>query len=351
MVTGAAGFIGSHLAEALLERGDEVVGVDCFTDYYDRALKEENARGLDVRRLDLAVDQLDLAGFDGVFHLAGQPGVRSFGDVFDVYLHRNVLASQRVFEAAARDGVRVVFASSSTVYGEPDLYPTPESAEPRPLSPYGITKVACEQLARAYAASFGLDVVVLRYFSAFGPRQRPDMAFTRIAFALAEGRPFDLFGDGLQSRSYTYVGDVVEATIAAMERGGGTYNVGGGTEVTMRETIKILEGVSGRRLDVREQPPVPGDQRRSKADTSKIRRELGWAPRESFHAGLRRTIRWYLGNQDWVSNVTTGAYRDWIARQYGASADHPQGDHPGGRAGNAALSAHPGGVETAAAGL
>ena len=216
VVTGAAGFIGSHLAEELLEQGNDVVGVDCFTDYYDRALKEENARGLDVRRLDLAAGELDFGGLDAVFHLAGQPGVRSFGDVFDLYLRRNVLASQRVFEAAARDGVRVVFASSSSVYGEPETFPTPETEDTRPVSPYGITKLAAEHLARAYARSFGLDVVVLRYFNAFGPRQRPDMAFTRIAFALAEGRPFDLYGDGQQSRSFTYVADVVAATIAAL---------------------------------------------------------------------------------------------------------------------------------------
>src|SRR5438477_8929163 len=157
LVTGSAGFIGSHLAEALQGLGHDVVGIDCFTDYYDPALKEENARGLDVRRLDLAEDALDFAGFDGVFHLAAQPGVRSFGDVFPLYLRRNVLASQRVFEAAARDGVRVVFASSSSVYGAAERYPTPEDTPRRPLSPYGITKVASEHLAEAYARAFGLD--------------------------------------------------------------------------------------------------------------------------------------------------------------------------------------------------
>jgi nucleoside-diphosphate-sugar epimerase len=292
LVTGAAGFVGSHLAEALRARGHDVLGLDCFTDYYDPALKEENARGLDVRRLDLAADELDLAGLDGVFHLAGQPGVRSFGDVFELHLRRNVLASQRLFEAAARDGVRVVFSSSSSVYGAPDVFPTPESAEPRPLSPYGITKLACEHLAAAYARSFGLDAVVLRYFNAFGPRQRPDMAFTRIAFALAEGRPFDLFGDGLQSRSFTYVSDVVDATIAAMERGSGTYNVGGGTEATVRETIALLEGFAGRRLEVREHPAVPGDQRRTLADTTRIRRELGWEPRVGLAEGLEAQWQW-----------------------------------------------------------
>ena len=189
--------------------GHEVVGLDCFTDYYDPALKEENARGLDIRRVDLAEDELDFAGFDGVFHLAGQPGVRSFGDVFPLYLRRNVLASQRVFEAAARDGVRVVFSSSSSVYGAAESYPTPEDTEPRPLSPYGITKLACEHLAAAYEREFGLDCVTLRYFNAFGPRQRPDMAFTRIVLALAAGTRFDLFGDGEQSRGWTYVSDIV----------------------------------------------------------------------------------------------------------------------------------------------
>jgi nucleoside-diphosphate-sugar epimerase len=295
VVTGAAGFIGSHLAEALLSRGADVVGIDAFTDYYDPAVKEENAHGLDVRRLDLASDELDFGGYDGVFHLAGQPGVRSFGDVFDLYLRRNVLASQRVFEAAARDGVRVVLASSSSVYGAPDVFPTPEDVELRPLSPYGITKLACEHLARAYTASFDLDVVALRYFNAFGPRQRPDMAFTRIALALAEGRPFDLFGDGLQSRSFTYVSDVVEATIAAMESGTGTYNVGGGTEATMLDTIGTFERLAGRRLDVRAHPAVPGDQRRTMADTTRIRDELGWAPRVGLEEGLAAQWAWVAG--------------------------------------------------------
>jgi UDP-glucuronate 4-epimerase len=294
VVTGAAGFIGSHLAEALLEHGHEVVGIDCFTDYYDPALKEENARGLDaeVRRLDLAKDELDFARFDGVFHLAGQPGVRSFGDVFPLYLRRNVEASRRVFEAAARDGVRVVFASSSSVYGEAERYPTPEDATPRPLSPYGITKLACEHLARAHERSFGADIVVLRYFNAFGPRQRPDMAFTRIAQALARGGTFTLYGDGTISRGWTYVSDVVDATIAAMERGGGTYNVGGALEASMRESIELFERVSGRTLDVRREPEVPGDQRRTQADTTRIRTELGWSPRVGLADGIAAQWEW-----------------------------------------------------------
>ena len=292
VVTGAAGFIGSHLAESLRNAGHDVHGIDCFTDYYDPALKEENARGLDVQRLDLAEDALDFAGFDGVFHLAGQPGVRSFGDVFPIYLRRNELASQRVFEAAARDGVKVVFASSSSIYGAAERYPTPEDTRPRPISPYGITKLACEHLADAHAHAFGLDCVVLRYFNAFGPRQRPDMAFTRIVFALAEDRQFELYGDGEQTRGWTYVSDIVDGTILAMQRGSGTYNVGGALEASMNETIGLLERISGRTLDVRRHPAVPGDQRRTQADTTRIRDELGWQPQVSLEEGLTRQWEW-----------------------------------------------------------
>jgi UDP-glucuronate 4-epimerase len=291
-VTGAAGFIGSHLAETLQEQGHDVVGLDCFTDYYDPQLKEENARALDVRRVDLAEDELDFAGLDGVFHLAGQPGVRSFGDVFPLYLRRNVEASRRVFEAAARDQVRVVFASSSSVYGEAARYPTPEGTPTRPLSPYGITKVAAELLARAYARSFGLDVVVARYFNTFGPRQRPDMAFTRVAFALAEGRSFTLYGDGTQSRGWTYVSDIVDGTIAAMERGRGTYNVGGAVEASMRDAIALLERLAGRSLELLVEPEVPGDQRRTMADTTRIRSDLGWEPHVGLEEGLTAQWQW-----------------------------------------------------------
>jgi UDP-glucuronate 4-epimerase len=293
-VTGAAGFIGSHLAEALQARGHEVVGLDCFTDYYDPRLKEENARGLDVRRVDLAENRLDFRGCDGAFHVAGQPGVRSFGDAFPIYLRRNVEASRRVFEAAARDGVRVVFASSSSIYGDAERYPTPEETPPRPLSPYGITKLAAEHLAHAYARGYGLDVVVLRYFNAFGPRQRPDMAFTRIAFALAEGRPFPLYGDGTQSRSWTYVADVVSATIAAMERGRGTYNVGGAVEASLAETIVLFEALAGRTLEVERRDAIPGDARRTKADTTRIRADLGWEPRVDLEEGLAAQWEWVL---------------------------------------------------------
>jgi UDP-glucuronate 4-epimerase len=293
-VSGAAGFIGSHLAEALIAQGHQVVGVDCFTDSYDTALKEENAAGLDVARLDLAEQDLDLEGIDGVFHLAGQPGVRSFGDVFDEYVRRNLIASRRVFETAAAAGVRVVFASSSSIYGDAERYPTPEDTEPRPISPYGITKHGCEQLAYAYAKEFGLDVVVLRYFTFYGPRQRPDMALTRIVDALARGTSFELYGDGLQSRSFTYVADGVAANITAMERApaGAVYNVGGGQEATMREAIETLERVSGRTLEVVERPAAAGDVRRTSADTKRIERDLDWRATTALEDGLRAQWEW-----------------------------------------------------------
>jgi nucleoside-diphosphate-sugar epimerase len=294
VVTGAAGFIGSHLTEALLSRGHEVRAVDCFTDYYDPALKEQNAVGLDVTRLDLADEDLDLAGVDGVFHLAGQPGMRSFGEVFEDYVTRNLLASRRIFETAAGAGVRVVFASSSSVYGDAERYPTPETARPRPLSPYGITKIGCEQLAYAYGSSFGLDAVVLRYYTFYGPRQRPDMAFARMADALASGTSFELFGDGLQSRSFTYVADGVDATIAAMEgaSAGAVYNVGGGREATMREAVSILEKVSGRSLELVEKPVAAGDMRRTAPDVTAIERDLGWRATTSLEDGLRAQWEW-----------------------------------------------------------
>ena len=293
LVTGAAGFIGSHLAEALRELGHDTIAVDCFTDYYDPALKEENAAELDVLRLDLADDDLPLAGVDGVFHLAGQPGVRSFGDVFDEYVRLNLVASRRVFEAAARAGVRVVFASSSSIYGEAEAYPTPEDAVPEPISPYGITKAGCEQLAHAYARAFGLDVVVLRYFTFYGPRQRPDMAFQRIVDALASRSAFELYGDGLQSRSATYVADGVEATIAAMERApaGAVYNVGG-AEATLREAIATLEGISGRTLDVVGRPAAKGDVRRTAPDMTRIERDLGWRATTPLAHGLQAQWEW-----------------------------------------------------------
>jgi nucleoside-diphosphate-sugar epimerase len=295
VVTGAAGFIGSHLAETLRSAGHDVVALDSFTDYYDVALKEDNARGLDVQRVDLAQDELDFSGFDGVFHLAGQPGARSFGGVFPTYLWRNLLATQRVFEAAAAAETKVVWASSSSVYGDAERYPTAEDVTPHPNNPYGVTKLACEQLHETYGRVFGLEAVALRYFTVYGPRQRPDMAFARIVDALVRDLEFEVYGDGVQSRSFTFVDDVVAATVQALEATPGIYNVGGGEEATLRDAIAQLEDVSGRVVRITYGPAQTGDNRRTKADTTRIERELGWTAATSLRDGLAAHWSWALG--------------------------------------------------------
>jgi len=223
-----------------------------------------------------------------VFHLAAQPGVRgSWGDTFAVYVRDNLVATQRVFEAALRAGVRVAFASSSSVYGDAEAYPTSEGATPRPVSPYGVTKLCCEHLAQAYEA-VGLDFVALRYFTVYGPRQRPDMAVQRIATALADGGRFEVYGTGEQSRDVTYVDDAVTATLAAMDAApaGAIYNVGGGGETTLRQIIALCEVITGRDLDVGHVPGAAGDVRRTAADTSLIRAQVGWTPQTSLEDGL-----------------------------------------------------------------
>jgi UDP-glucuronate 4-epimerase len=303
LLTGCAGFVGSHLAEALLARGHAVTGVDCFTDYYARETKEANLaearrhEAFEFVEADLSecpVDEL-VEGCDGVFHLAAQAGVRgSWGETYAVYVRDNLVATQRVFEAAIRAGIRVVWASSSSVYGNAEAYPTHESLRPQPISPYGVTKASCELLAGAYAASAGLDAVALRYFTVYGPRQRPDMAFTRIVRALAAGDTFCIFGTGDQSRDVTYVRDAVAATIAAMERGqsGSSYNVGGGSETSLREAIKICEDLSGEMLDVRFDAAQRGDVDRTAADTRLARRDLGWQPQSTIEQGLAAHLAW-----------------------------------------------------------
>ncbi len=300
LVTGAAGFVGSHLAERLLAAGHEVLGVDSYTDYYDPERKRENAAELDVLEADLLSVELDalLDGVDGMFHLAGQPGVRSsFGPGFELYVERNVHASGRVFEAAARRGVRVVYASSSSIYGDAESYPTREDALPRPISPYGVTKLCFEHLAFAHARTTGLEAVGVRYFTVYGPRQRPDKAFTPLLEALADGGTFRLFGDGSASRSFTFVGDAVDATVAAIERGraGELYNVGGGDEATMAEAIALAEEISGRTLAVERHGAAAGDVRRTRADVAKAEEELGWRPTTSLAEGLEAQWAWVAG--------------------------------------------------------
>jgi UDP-glucuronate 4-epimerase len=298
LVTGAAGFIGSHLATALGDAGHEVVGIDSFNDYYDPSRKRENGDGLPIVEQDLVEADLDalLDGVEGVFHLAGQPGVRaSFGPDFEHYVRRNVHASARLFEAAARRAVRVVYASSSSVYGDAETYPTGEDAAPRPISPYGVTKLCVEQLAYALARTQGLDAVGVRYFTVYGPRQRPDMAFTRVLEALATGGDFHLSGNA--SRSFTFVADAVAGTVAAMERGGTgeIYNIGGGEESTMTAAIGLAEGLAGRALRLEHHGSATGDPGRTSADVSKAARELGWRPTTPLAEGLRAQWDWVAG--------------------------------------------------------
>ncbi len=301
LVTGCAGFIGSHLVEALCARGCSVVGVDAFTDNYARTTKERNleqccAHG-DFRFIesDLAASPLEplFESVDGVFHLAGRPGVRtSWGSTFARYLRDNLLATQRVFEAAVRQEIRIVYASSSSVYGDARAYPLREDDALRPVSPYGVSKLACEALATAYILSCGLDAVGLRYFSVYGPRQRPDMAFSHALGCLAENRAFDVLGSGRQTRDFTYVGDVVSATLAAMQRApsGRIYNIGGGCEISLLDSLALCEDVAGRRVDRRHVPSAAGDARRTIADASKAQAELGWRPTTSLESGLTAQI-------------------------------------------------------------
>jgi UDP-glucuronate 4-epimerase len=298
LVTGCAGFIGSHLVDALNELGCSVVGVDAFIDNYSREVKERNLEECRVRgglrfiELDLAEEPLEplLRGVDGVFHIAGRPGVgTSWGAAFPAYLRDNVLATQRVFEGAAKREVRVVYASSSSIYGDADAYPLHEDTALAPVSPYGVTKLACERLAHAYAESHRLDAVGLRYFSVYGPRQRPDMAFSRVLRCLAENRPFRLRGSGRQSRDFTYVADVVEATLAAMDRGrpGRVYNVGRGDEASLSDALALCERITARRLSVRRLPARTGDAHRTSANIARAREELAWTPTTSLATGLR----------------------------------------------------------------
>ena len=278
-----------------------MVGLDAFTDYYPRPLKEANLdeargrKGFELVEADLAQAPLHelVDGADGVFHLAAQPGVRgSWGETFALYARDNLIATQRIFEAAIAARRRVAWASSSSVYGNAESYPTREDVRPSPISPYGVTKLSCESLAAAYAATRELDAVALRYFTVYGPRQRPDMAFSRIVGGLAEGGAFHVFGTGEQTRDVTYVGDAVDATLAAMARApaGATYNVGGGSETTLLDVIRLAERLSGRRLELRHEASAVGDVRRTAADTSAAQEDLGWEPRVPLEEGLRAQL-------------------------------------------------------------
>jgi UDP-glucuronate 4-epimerase len=302
LVTGAAGFIGSHLSERLIADGWEVVGVDCFTPFYDRDVKEANLRRLladdafALHALDLSADPLDevVEGVDAVFHLAAQAGVRgSFGLEFGEYVRHNVQGTQRLLEAVAgRPLQRFVYASSSSVYGDPQTTPTAEHEPRLPRSPYGMTKVATEELAALYHRNEGVPVVGLRYFTVYGPRQRPDMAMSRFVRLALAGEPLHVLGDGRQMRDFTYVGDVVRATIAAAQHGrvGAAYNIGGGTPVQLADVIDLLGRLLGRDVAVQHASVARGDVRTTYADARLARAELGWAPRVALEEGLAAQV-------------------------------------------------------------
>jgi UDP-glucose 4-epimerase len=302
LVTGAAGFIGSHLAEQLLADGHEVTGIDAFTDYYDPALKGANVAPLldrsgfrliegDLLRCDL---RSALDGCEVVYHQAAQPGVRaSWGDDFRLYLERNLWATQRLLEAIRQQPVRkLVFASSSSVYGDAERYPTAESDRPQPISPYGVTKLAGEHLCLAYAVSYGVPVVALRYFTVYGPHQRPDMAFSRFIRAVMEGDEITVYGDGKQTRDFTYVSDIVTANIAAgdsdLQRE--VINAGGGSRVTVLEVLDLLGDLTGKPPRIRFVENQRGDVRHTGADLTKARALLGYEPRVPLREGLRRQV-------------------------------------------------------------
>jgi UDP-glucose 4-epimerase len=306
LVTGAAGFIGSQVAERLLEMGHAVRGIDCFTDYYPRRLKELNLQrcradqGFEfIERDILAVEPAALlAGVQAVIHLAAQAGVRaSWGRNFEIYTHNNVLSTQHLLEGvkALDPAVRLVYASSSSVYGDTRDLPMRETSACWPVSPYGVTKLAAEHLCGLYTRNFGLDTVSLRYFTVYGPRQRPDMAFHRFIKAMLTGGEIRLYGDGGQSRDFTYVGDIVEATVAAALGAGvkgGIYNLGGGSRVTVNQVLAMLQEITGGGAVVNRLEVAKGDVRDTEADTSRARAELGFDPRFDLGRGLAAEADW-----------------------------------------------------------
>ena len=302
VVTGAAGFIGSHLCERLLADGHEVVGIDSFSDYYERPRKEQNLeplrgdRRFTFEELDLVAADLSkpLRGAKVVFHLAGQPGVRpSWGGHFDRYVQDNIVATQRLLEALRETAIeRLVFASSSSVYGDAEMFPTKETALPRPVSPYGMTKLAAEHLTFVYMRNFGLPATALRYFTVYGPRQRPDMAFVRFMEALVAEEEIEIFGDGEQTREFTYVSDAVDGTVKAATADvvGQIVNLGGGSRVTVNRVLATLEDISRLQARRRFLPAAPGDPRHTGASINLARERLGWEPRVSLRDGLDETV-------------------------------------------------------------
>ncbi|MBF4629720.1 NAD-dependent epimerase/dehydratase family protein [Clavibacter michiganensis subsp. phaseoli] len=305
LVTGAAGFVGSSLVERALRDGHSVVGIDALTDYYDVALKETNLQRIaspDFTLVREDINNVDLSalfdGVDVVFHQAGQPGVRkSWGKDFATYTTQNILATQKLLEQAKKSPElkRFVYASSSSIYGNAASYPTLETDRPEPISPYGVSKLAAEHLCTLYGKNFGVPTTSLRYFTVFGPRQRPDMAFTRFLQAALNGTEITVFGTGEQIRDFTYIQDVVDANFLAANSetaAGSIYNVAGGSNVSVNEVLDTIRRISGAALNVRRIDPVPGDVWRTGGSSERIRGELGWKPKYSVEEGLRAQYEW-----------------------------------------------------------
>jgi len=304
LVTGVAGFIGSHLSAALLDSGARVTGIDCFTDYYPRPLKEANLATVRDRPgftfVEAALQETDLkallAGVTHVFHQAAQAGVRkSWGRDFDVYTRDNIEATQRLLEAMVGLPIqKYVYASSSSVYGDDVPLPMREDTYLQPLSPYGVSKLAAEHLGHLYWANHGVPAVALRYFTVYGPRQRPDMGFQRFLTAVRDDKPITVYGDGEQTRDFTFVADIVAANMAAAERGrpGSVYNIGGGSRVTLNHVLELIGKVTGKKVAIQREPEQKGDMRHTYADTSAARRDLGFSPKVSLAQGLDEQYRW-----------------------------------------------------------
>jgi len=309
LITGAAGFIGSHLAQGCLDRGYNVLGVDSFTSYYEPELKRANVAQMDEHPawsflegdlVDLDLDSV-LDGIEIVFHLAAQPGVRmSWGQTFGAYIDGNVTALQRLLEASRSAALeRFVFASSSSVYGDADRLPTNEETPLKPISPYGATKALGEHLCRLYHRSHALPIVMLRYFTVYGPRQRPDMAFNKLIRAALEHEDIIIYGDGGQTRDFTFVRDAVDGTIAAAADGhpGAVYNLGGGARTSMNDVLEMIAALTGEDLNVRRIDAQAGDARDTAADTSRARTQLGFAPSRSLYEGLSEQVAWHRGER------------------------------------------------------
>lgn len=304
LVTGVAGFIGSTLAEQLVQDGADVVGIDCFTDYYERAVKERNLEKLKAsprfRLVESAIQDADLPALlsdrTHIFHLAAQAGVRkSWGREFSVYTTNNVEATQVLLEACVNRPIeRFVYSSSSSVYGDVVPLPMREDAMPQPLSPYGVTKLAAEQLCVLYWQNFRVPTMSLRYFTVYGPRQRPDMGFHKFLKAAHRGEPIGVFGDGEQTRDFTFVADAVQANILAARQGvpGGVYNVGGGSRVTVNEVLAMIGRVTGKTPKIDRGPAQKGDMRHTFADMTRAQAELGFVPRVGLEEGLTAEYQW-----------------------------------------------------------